>query len=371
MGHLNLPRLIYLAVEHKPVMPGKLIAKSLPQGDLLSSVAIRGIKGAAADLDINEDQIRHLYELGSKPDRGSVLEFKTLVGQVLMSELELHRDEMPMGDYLVRMREVANYVDQTDTALSTREEADLGVENKINHVVKWESGFSPIDLLIGGFYSSITTLIARPGHGKTSIMLSLMEGLRKDNAASSIWMYELEIPLHLMLYRASSCLSRVKFISGMDRLVCGPVTMTDIETEVDAHPDPNRVIIIDSPDVMAAGAGEGKRFKIEDIYISLIRLKSKCKAVIVTSWPRRKDGGNITMDSVAESWSKAWYSDIMIGMTKLGRAPGGENLNNVKLVVVKNRFGDSDRELTFQYNYVDLSWQLPANALAEIQGDDW
>ena len=123
-----------------------------------------------------------------------------------------------------------------------------------------------------------------------------------------------------------------------------------------------------SPDVMAGGSGESKRFALEDIYMGLIRLKSLTKGIFVTSWPRRKDT-TITMESVSEAWAKAWYSDIMIGWTKLGRSPNS-GMNNVRLNVPKNRFGPSDNSVVFQYNYANLLWELTEGARSQMESDD-
>ena len=91
-----------------------------------------------------------------------------------------------------------------------------------------------------------------------------------------------------------------------------------------------------------------------------------CKAVIVCSWPRRKDA-TISLDSAAEAWAKAWYSDIILGITKLGQTRGGNH--RVKLNVVKNRFGQSDTDTIFEYNYQTLKWNY-AGAMNKVE-EDW
>lgn len=359
-----ISRLIYLAAEHKPPIP-RVVLKLLPHSDVIASVAANGLRGAGADMDIPLDQLKTLYQQGSKPDRGSSQEFQLLAGKLATEELEIRRDEMPFGEYLSRIKDVAEYV-QSRGALIGYDEVGLDEESTLYELAKWTSGFEPLDTVLGGLYSGIFTFIAKPGHGKTSHMMTLMGELRRSEAVSSIWYFEQEIPLNLMMYRSRPMRQRIKFRST-DRFICGGVTMADLVRRVQDNPDPNRVIIIDSPDVMAGGEGEGKRFALESIYRGLIPLKDLTKAIFVTSWPRRKDTV-MTMESVAEAWAKAWYSDAIIGITKLGRAPG--SFTNVKYNVAKNRFGPPDGEVIFHYDYIGLGYEtvVGKNTTGE---EDW
>ena len=368
----NLARLIYLAAELQPELPKRELLKLVPQTELVASICKRGITGAASDLDIPVSQIQLMYDKGRGAGTSSLPEFRTLLGQIMLGEADIRRDQVTMGTYLGYVRDITNYIENDTGAIIAHEVVDLGEfsENSLDvqAVPKFDSGFLPLDFVTGGLYQSITTMIARPGHGKTSIMISIMEAIRASSAASSIWYYEQEIPKPMMLYRISPAATRTAFLKGQDRLICGQIPITDIEAEVHDHPDMDRILIIDSPDVMAGGTGENKRFAIEDIYLGLIRLKSKCKAILVTSWPRRKDK-EITLESGAEAWAKAWYSDIIFGASKLGAC--GHGFNNVRFNVVKNRFGPSETELTWHYNYSDLTWNVPDGNIKESQEDNF
>lgn len=370
MSTPNLARLIFLAAECNPELPPKHLVKLIPQFDIIEAVAKAGVTGAAEELDIPVEQIKEQYTIGKDSGKGSDEEFRLLLGQTMLAETDLRRDQVTMSTYLGQIRDISNYVEKKNLILKISEEVDLGSlsedEAEIQKIPKWDTGFTPFDFVTGGFYQAITTLIARPGHGKTSLMISIMEEARRINAASSLWYYELEIPRTMMMYRVAPSAARVRFLREKDRLIVGPTSIEEIEREIHACPDENRIIFIDSPDVMAGGSGDKKRFAIEEVYMGLIRLKTLSKAVFVSSWPRRNDR-TITLESGAEAWSKAWYSDIIIGASKLGRA--GMGMNSVKLNVVKNRFGRSDSEVTFRYNYADLSWEAPA-VMAD-EGDDW
>lgn len=367
---INLSRLFYLAAEVSPQKPKRELMKLVPQGDLIFSIVDKGLAGTAEDLDVPLSQLQNLYDEGAVSGRGNPEEFRTLIAKVILSELELRRENINMSSYLSMVRDVNEYLTLVNTRLIQSEESDLGDlssgDSEIYQIPKFDTGCNPYDMLIGGFYQGITTIIGRPGHGKTSHLISIMEGSRSTNSASSLWFYEQEIPLNLMLYRMGHTARRTSFIKGKDRLICGQKTILDIEDDVANDPDPGRILFIDSPDVMAAGTGDEKRFAIEEIYLGLIRLKPLCRAIFVTSWPRRKDR-EITLESGAEAWAKAWYSDIIIGLAKLGKAPGG--YNHVKLTSAKNRFGPADNHLTFLYNYETLSWDT--SQTNPESDDDW
>lgn len=367
----NLSRLIFLAAEVQPELPKKELIRLVPQAEVVMSVAKRGLTGAASDLDIPVDQLQTMYDQGKTAGTGSATEFRILLGQTMLGEADLQRDQITMTTYLTLVKGITEYIEQEKISIINTDEVDLGEfsedSSSVQQIPKFDTGFTPLDVVINGLYQGVLTMIARPGHGKTSIMISIMEEAVHTNAASSVWYYEQEIPKPMMLYRIAPAATRTAFRKGQDRLICGQLSIAEIETEVRRNPDPERLIIIDSPDVMAGGSGEGKRFMIEDIYMGLIRLKGLCKAVLVTSWPRRKDR-EITLESGAEAWAKAWYSDIIVGATKLGRV--GAGFNNVRFNVVKNRFGISDNELTWRYNYGDLSWSITEQNVKE-SANDW
>ena len=137
-----------------------------------------------------------------------------------------------------------------------------------------------------------------------------------------------------------------------DLVICGHYTADEILERIEEDPDPNRVILFDSPDVTAGGGGEGseKRFALENAYLTLIKVKQKCKAVVVTTWPRRKDRV-MTIQSAAEAWAKAWYSDIIIAMNSVGGS-------RMRLRVLKNRFGVTGNSISFGYDLENIIWDL-------------
>lgn len=364
----HLARLVYLAATYKPDLPSQKVIGMIPQGLLLKSISKHGIKGASVDFGVTPDQLMHLMDIGSKYGEGSIEEFRLILSELAIHEIELRGSDFKATDYISLMGEVSTYVGGPTKRLFETSEIDL---SKIDlsaeiSIPKFDTGFTPFDRLLGGLYQSVSTIIARPGHGKTSLMLTMMGEIARTRSADQVWFYELEIPRTLMEYRINPLSRKVSF-RPHDRLICGYQTIQSILSEVKDSPNPDRIIIIDSPDVIAGGAGDQKRYVLEDIYMNLISLKMLTKAVITTSWPRRKDV-SISLESVSDAWAKSLFSDIVIGLTKKGR--GQQGLSRLELSVVKNRFGFTDRAVSFSYNFADLSWHVSDTELSEIN-DDW
>lgn len=337
----------------------------MPQGQLVAAVAKHGTQGTAADLGVSTDQLENLITAGAGSSEGSLEEFRMLAVQAALSELEMRRDDLPTTAWVKEVSALQFVLeDSLSNELVRHETASLGDLPVLEHIPKFNSGFVPLDQSTGGLYQGILLLIAKPGHGKTSMMLSIMEALRKKNAASSLWFYETEIPMKLMRWRMKPITERTEF-KKEDLLVCGNLSIPDIVRQVDEAPDPERVIFIDSPDALAGGSADTRRFVLESIFRDLVRLKSVCKMVVVSSQPRRNDS-KITLESGAEAWAKAWYSDIIVGVSRVNELQGGGH--RVRLSVVKNRFGIPDQEVSFRYNYGDLSWEAVGKTST---GDGW
>lgn len=368
----QLPRLIYLAEEHRPPFP-KSLSRIVPQGDLILAVATKGLTKATLDSSLPKEQLAQLYEKGKKGaykknDVGSIEEFQMLVGQLASTELELRKEEMDFTEYLGQFQLVSQYVTSIADELVDTQEVDLGSEFDEPVLPKFPSGYGPLDAVTDGLYQGILTVVGKTGHGKTRNMLTLMGALKQTRAASSVWFYEVEIPLSLMLYMTKDMRDRVKFEKG-DKIRTGMFTTKEILDAIEEDPDPNRVIFIDGPDAMAVASGEGKRFALEYIYRDIMRIKQRSKLVVVSSQSRRKDS-TITLESVAEAWAKTWYSDVVIGVQKVGRAPGG--LSRIRMNIVKNRFGVEGREIMFPYNFETLGWELDQFDIEAMEAEeDW
>lgn len=366
----DLPRLVYLAEEHRIGVPAAL-SKLLPQGDLLREISTSGMNQTVLNLGLPEKQLMKLYDEGAHKRNGRIHsgdagEFRILVGKLATEELELKREDLPLREYLKTFRLIDDFVSGKSSELVERSEFSMGDDHEEVELPKFDSGFEPVDIVTNGLYQGIVTIVGKPGHGKTSLMLALMEMIRHNQLASSMWFYEVEIPAPLMLWKTQSMRKRTDFLQD-DIVRCGMFSTQELLDRMDEYPDQDRIIFLDGPDAMAAGTGGDRRFGLEEIYRDLILMKDKSKMIVVSSQARRKDE-TIVLESGAESWQKAWYSDIMIGTSKVGRS--GRD-SRIKLNCIKNRFGLEGRELKFTFDMSDLSWSITETDRLELEEEEW
>lgn len=348
-------RLIYLADFLRIPVPTKIL-RLIPNGNIIGSIVSIGLIPTALEMGIEEKQLINVYTEGKGEDvlKASEHEFRLIIG-TMAEETVHHNDKLTITERMEKRVEIAEFVMANRSQLIEYEEVSLGSDIDYNEITlpTFQTGFQPLDMLTGGIAQTLITLMARPGEGKTSTLLTIMGELRRTNVCSSIWYFSLEMPKQMMLYRAKPLLSSIKFKDD-DRFFCGQYSPTEVLQMINENPDPDRVIIYDSPDALG-GSGE-RRFVLEEIFRDLVQIKTNSKCVLTASQPRRADGQNLRMDSVAESWQKAWYSDMILTLVDLGRNPH-TGLNHLSMATVKNRFGQKGLTVDYQYNYVDLTYQ--------------
>jgi hypothetical protein len=282
-------------------------------------------------------------------------EWRTLITQVCLEELEEQRDLMDEDSF---MRVISQLVDfkKGGQSLVYLEESDF--DDPGHDIPKWDSGVEPLDRIQQGFYQGVFVIMGSPGTGKTSTMLSLAAMMRLKNVADEIHFYQLEIPKSMFQYRAAPLMDYLKeknrpFKKGKDKIFYGLRPFSEVLLRVQQDPNPNRVIFYDSPDVLAASIGEDRRIELGNIYRDLVILKQYCKAVFVASQPRRRDSNKrLQMESVSEAWEKAWYSDGIIGIQKIGLTNSHTAIH--RAAILKNRFGPCDQEIRYDYDMISL-----------------
>lgn len=332
----KVARLAYLLSRYKIQIPKRLIPH-IPGGEWLQKLSQAG----AGSTGVGMDQLQKLIRVGEQLGVGNAQEAVDLIQAIVddaLTESNISLSERislyALLSRLSPMTMIANY------------ELELDKPPDNSQIVKFSSGFVPADLVSDRFpIQSLVMIMGAPGMGKTTIMIALMEALRKSGACNSVLFVENEMPGPLMTARFGLVFERTQFRS-VDKLICGPWSASDVLEYVTENPDPDRVIFFDSPDVVQGGGEEGRRFYLEAEYQTLVQLKQRSKMVVVSSQPRRKDQ-RMTLRSTAESWQKAWYVDLMLG---LNRDPKGVNL-----VCLKNRFGPADMAITFAFDYVQLT----------------
>lgn len=339
----ELARLVFLLAEYRIKIPNALL-RYIPLGRDLAK-AHQG-PGSIASLT----EIAPLYRQGRTYGQGSRQE----VCDILFRLVSPKMSSLHPQDQIIIYKAIDSISQNGDTTITSYGEIDFGTEYEHTEIEKFESGFRPIDLVTRGLYQSLVIMMGNPGTGKTSIMLTFMEELIRSG--HECWFFENEIPLQLMMARSAPIRERLGQVEG-SKLFCGPYDIVSIGEMVRANPNPNRIIFFDSPDVYSGVSTGERRFDMEEAYKLLIQLKMDVKMVVVASQPRRADS-TLSMKSVAESWAKAWYCDIMLGIEKNG-------FNSLRMSVLKNRFGPNLRNVYFQYDYANLSWFLADDGQAD------
>ena len=273
--------------------------------------------------------------------------------------------DLPMNQELRVMSILDSFVNHDESGMVQLEEVALGTVKNIPDVQRWNSGFTPLDLVTGGLYKGVLVIMARPGGGKTSTMIAMVEALKRTRPDCNIVFFEEETPQSLMLSRMKPVFDRIKFGKD-DLLVTGGTTITEIMDRL-AERDrkmrkEKRIVFVDSPDTMPGLSAENRRFELGFIYRQLVKIKQQpsTELVVVASQPNRKSKGVLTLQSVAESWEKAWLVDMVIGINQAG-------FDRLRMKVLKNRFGIPDQEVLYHFNFENFTWE---DAVLDEE-DDW
>lgn len=352
-----MARLVYLVASHQIKIPEPIL-KYLPAGEWIGRLH-KGPSAAGFTSQALLKKYRALYQVGNQMGRGSKAEASALMLRLLDEGIS-QRQDLTGADRAKIYGMMERFIASSDSMLSAAETGifSLNKAPRVKSIPKFMTGFTPLDEVLRGFYQGIFVLMGKPGTGKTSVCISLHEAIVRSKDAPPTLFVQNELPQTMMLGRMEPARKRTKY-RDCDILITQSWGATEILTWVEENPNPDRILIFDSPDV-TAGGGDEKRFYLENEYQTLVRIKQKCKAIIATSQPRRKDArGVLSIESVAEAWAKAWYADAIIGMA---RTPNG-----LRFSVLKNRFGITDQSVITRYDYETLEWEP-----GEIETlDDW
>lgn len=356
-----MPRLVFLAAKLGPeaVKMSRELKKVIPHFDLYDAVAREGINAAAITLEIPRRQLTTLFNRGKTAGDATFEEWRLLVAQEVLEEIDL-----PVKEQLSVMGQLERWVQRKDDELVAIEEVSMDDMGDGQGIPKFMTGFTPLDMCLqgGGAYQGLLVIMAPPGVGKTSIMLSILEGIHEAFPEAHNYFFEMEIPRPMMVARMAPIAKRSPF-KPTDRLFTGSIPIEDVEKKLDefGSEDEDRVVFVDGPDAMPGLGSEGRRLELGHIYRRLVKIKERSRLVVVSSQPNRAGirEGSMKLSSMAESWEKAWYADMVVAVNSVG-------LNKMRMVCLKNRFGQKDGEVIFDYDLADLTWTDPY-----LEEDDW
>ncbi len=362
MSENHLPRLIYLASELRLPIPKQLL-EYVPQGEVIQQITKVGIRGTEAGLGIPTEQLQLLHREGGSEGPPTDQEWRYLVSNLIMENLIDQKEHIPLELFLSRTQ-ITNEFLHGKISIITKEEGDF-TDTSFEKIQKFNLGFDPFDALIKGFYQGVFIVMGPPGSGKTSHLISIAESARRTKATNSIWFFQLEIPKPLFQWRLTPVRKRTTFDAKNDKIFYGFTTMNEVISMLQEDPNPDRILFYDSPDVLAS-ADEKRRFELGQIFRDLVVVKQLCKVVFVASQQRRKDRVQ-RQDSVAEAWEKAWFTDGIIGIKKMGNLV--DNVVQMRTSSLKNRFGPVDFSLNYRYDMTTLE-ALETGGLSDPNWDD-
>lgn len=280
------------------------------------------------------------YKKGKAYGKGSIDELKEVLDALLCTELETFSERKDFHTFINSL---------TNGLFSTNVEKKIS-EVEGSDIEKFDSGFYPVDAAQGGFYQGLFAFAGEPGSGKSSILLNLSAQLAKQYP---VWYFQTEIPSHLIESRIS-ILEPEKWHKD-SYFHAGSYSSSSILQKVIKNPDPNRVIVYDSPEIMDSGKSPIEYFL--QCYQELVQIKLLSRMVIVTSQIKQNVSWNdLGIYSLNDSASKARYVDGIIYL---------RNFNgNLMCKLGKNRFGDTMGTSMVKYNYETM--QVEDDAISDL-----
>lgn len=375
----DLSRLVFLSLSLRDRTPNipRALHRFIPQIEIVLA-AKAGLEAAAQDLGVPVNQLKEIYQIGEAQDeweQPNPQAFRLAVANAVLNNID--DQKLTLEKRLEVMGTASRFVKEDGLAMVAGEEVDLWNIKEFPEIEKWECGFTPVDMVSQGMYQALVMLIAFPGAGKTSHMLSLAESMKRLYPESPLKFFQQEIPAGLFQGRMKPIAERGNPFTPGDKLYTSK-SLEEILEIVMEDPSNDQLLFIDSPDAMsgpnASAVDGGRRFDLENIYRSLVGIKPKCKVIFVPSQPKAKDRV-LYLTSAAESFAKTWYVDMMIGFWPVG-------VNRIHMKILKNRFGPLGMEVRYNYNYATLEahhtfefneWDSPnlSDGMPTVEEDDF
>ena len=309
-------RVVFLLSSMEVTLPGFVLSK-LPCGkELANSKATWS------------PMLTQSYKAGASYGKGSLDELREVLDHLLHTEMTSYQERQNFVGYLGSL---ANGLFSSNHEITFQEVKGENIE-------KFDSGFKPFDTCLGGLYQGVFCVAGLPGSGKTSVLLSFMNEVARKHP---VWYFQTEIPSSLIQSR----INQLSPQSWKGKFHAGNYSAASILEKVMKDPDPERIIIYDSPEIKVTTLDDLVYW--EQTMQSLVQIKLHSKAVFVTS--QIKQG--ITWDdlgiySLSGSASKSRYLDGLLFIANFN--------NNLLVKSAKNRFGALGSSL-YKYDYSTMS----------------
>ncbi len=291
--------------------------------------------------------LQSAWKVGKGYGEGSIEELQQCLDRVLIAELKEYNERNKFYNWLDSL---AGGIFEENIEMSMKDiVATEGIE-------RFRSGFYPFDRCTPeGLYQAIITVAANPGMGKTSMLLAAMKEL---STQFEVWYFQTEIPPQMIqasLYK----LSPADWVNE-GKLFCGNYSTKGILDKIKKSPNPNRIIIYDSPEIKHTALDDLVYW--EQVYQDLVAIKMLSKAVFVTSQIKQNiSWQDLGIYSLSGSASKARFSDIILYVSR-------DNYN-AYFKTGKNRFGSLGNSMvSFDYANLSIVEDASTEALNELFG---
>jgi len=333
----SIDRALYLAhlLQGGCPHPNQTISAYVPQYEVIRSLADNGFAYTADYFDIPKEMLTARLQRGKNyRGAGTSDEYRRLISLLAFQHIEedhkLTREKkLHLANEVYQYKSYVGY-----TLVPTKRASFIPSENPKDAQAFWSTGIRSVDNLISFPMGALCVLFAKPGNGKTSLMLAIGNAAKVQLGCRVVF-----LSLEMI---DSSIHKRIKHLRNYDQddvLYIGG-TLKDIEDDLQE----NDLVFVDYPALLPYGDGVDKRDRITSIYSTLRRLSLRCKGVITASQVRKQDD-ILTIDSSIDSSAPGQFADIVLGLYK---SP------SPKISVIKNRFGPSDMVRSIDFNYETL-----------------
>ncbi len=337
-------RLVYLAVNNTLNVP-KALQRYVPHYDLLVSLSKDGITGTALWKEVPKEKLEKLYVDG---EQASLHSSENDIVQILSKAIyeRLQEDTTLELDERIRLLGIlARYREGKTSLISYEATSFEATEDDIQEHIPF--GFEPLDTLIGGFIpNNLITVAGASGAGKTSVLLALVDSIQQQYLEKRIVWVSLEMASSSVKHRAR----HLQLRNNTNNVLLTGITSLD---ELEEYACPNTIIVLDYLDLLVQANAEGLRVALANAYAKLLSLSTKCFLVFNNTQINRSST-TITLNSLNESSAKAFYSAYVLGITKKGNSLTNSGYNQVEISVIKNRYGKSDVNTLFDFDYSTL-----------------
>jgi hypothetical protein len=177
-------------------------------------------------------------------------------------------------------------------------------------------------------------------------MLVLADALATKYGKRVVWFsYEM---------RAASVKDRARYLdlhrNPNNLIITGNITLDMIEE----YCNEDTIVVVDYLDLGISTVNEGLRFALIAAYQRALQLSKKSFCFITASQVNK---GILSVSSGNESAAKAHYPELILGIAKQGSSLLNKGYSTVELSVLKNRYGVSDAQTTFELDYKTLQYK--------------